>query len=75
MAGKRKTGRKKDATNRGLPELDFVVNEFGHIQSNLDIDQINEFLDRHVGDRKLAERKPEEEKNRKTSGQKPGKRP
>jgi hypothetical protein len=73
MAGKRKTDRKKDAANRGLPNLDFVVNEFGHIQSNLDIDQINEFLDRHVGDRKLAERTPDTDKDKKTSGQKPRK--
>lgn len=41
------------------PELDgfeLTINEFGEIQSNMDLNRINEFLNRNVEDKKFIER-------------------
>jgi hypothetical protein len=40
-----------------LKGLDIKINEFGEVESNIDIAKINEFLTRLVPDKKLIKRK------------------
>ena len=46
----------KARVHKDLDGLDITVNQFGEIKSNMDIEKINEFLNRNVDDKKLAER-------------------
>jgi len=50
---------KKD--NKDLKGFDIKVNEFGEIITSHKIDQINEFLDENVKDKKLEPDPPSEE--------------
>lgn len=67
---KRSSGAKTGGKPRILKDLEgfeMRVNQFGEIQSSMDIEKINEFLNKNVDDKKLAERDDYEEmrKNRK----------
>ena len=59
------TKKKKKKTPKVNPELegfDIKINTFGEITSTMDIDKINEFLDKNVEDKKLIDRDDLEEK-------------
>ena len=47
---------KKPRVHKELDGLELTVNAFGEIKSNFDIDSINEFLNKNVGDKKLKNR-------------------
>lgn len=57
--------KKKDElkVNPQLPGFDIKINSFGEIQSNYQIDEVNEFLDKNLEDKKLKDR-PEVKKNK-----------
>ena len=42
--------------NEELEGFDITIDPFGEIKSNLSIDKINEFLNKHVDDKKLRDR-------------------
>ncbi len=44
---------KKPKVNPELEGFELEINEFGEIISNYDVDKINEFLNKHVDDKKL----------------------
>lgn len=56
---KSKTG--KPQLHKELEGFEMSVNEFGEIKSTMDIQKLNEFLNRHVDDKKFHERNDEEE--------------
>jgi hypothetical protein len=53
---KKEKREKKPKVNPELRGFDIEVNSFGEISSTLSIDRINEFLNRHVEDKKLKDR-------------------
>jgi len=56
---RKKKDQKEDKNPRVNPELEgfnIRVNTFGEITSTLTIDKINQFLNRHVKDKKLKDR-------------------
>lgn len=57
---KRKIVKKPNVSDE-LKGLDFTINTLGEIKSTYDIDKINEFLNSHVEDKKLVEKKNSEE--------------
>jgi hypothetical protein len=64
MSKKKKEGKKKARVHKELEGFEIKVNPLGEITSNYNIDQINEFLNRNVRDKKLVKRDesdPEEE--------------
>lgn len=46
----------KAKVHKKLEGLDITINEFGEIESNIEIKKINKFLNRNVEDKKLAGR-------------------
>ena len=50
----------KPIVHSELEGFDIKVNEFGQIQGNLDIDALNQFLDKNVEDKKLLSEEEEE---------------
>ncbi len=46
----------KPRVNKELEGLDIRINEFGQIETNYDVDKINQFLNREVDDKKLRDR-------------------
>ncbi len=52
MAKKRKT-KKSPKVNEELSGFNIGINEFGEIRSNLNIDKLNDFLNKNVDDKKL----------------------
>lgn len=58
---KKQSKKEKPSVHEELKGFDIKVNEFGQIMSNLDIDRLNKFLNEKVDDRKLRDRKEEEE--------------
>ena len=71
---KSKTG--KPQLHKELEGFEMSVNEFGEIKSTMDVEKINEFLNRHVDDKKFKERDDEEEikKGKFVAKSKPGNR-
>ena len=60
MAKKKKKPKKNKEKPKVNPELegfDIEIDRFGEIKSNFNIDRINEFLNEHVDDKKLRDRK------------------
>lgn len=54
MGGRKKSlDKKKPDVSNELEGLEIRINSLGEIQSTLDINKINEFLDTHVEDKKL----------------------
>jgi hypothetical protein len=61
MARHKKKPKKKEKeaspkVNKALEGFDIRIDSFGEIKSTFDIDKINEFLNKNVEDKKLAER-------------------
>ena len=56
---KSKTG--KPELHQELEGFEISVNEFGEIKSTMPIEKVNEFLNRHVDDKKFKERDDQEE--------------
>lgn len=46
----------KPRVHRDLNGLEISINQFGEIKSNMDIEKVNQFLDKNVEDKKLVER-------------------
>ena len=59
----KKTEKKeaKPKVHKDLDGLEISVDQFGEIKSNMNIEKINEFLNKNVDDKKLAERKDYED--------------
>ena len=57
MAKNKKTSAKpKPKVHKDLQGLDIIIDQFGEIKANMNIEKLNEFLDKNVDDKKLAER-------------------
>jgi hypothetical protein len=46
----------KPRVHKDLSGLEISINQFGEIKSNMDIEKVNEFLNKNVEDKKLTER-------------------
>ena len=61
-AGKKKSsGKPKPKVHKDLQGLDIIIDQFGEIKANMNIEKLNEFLDKNVDDKKLAEREDYED--------------
>jgi len=67
-----RTGKKKDNDTEkktdpktDLKDFDIKINPFGEIQSNYDIETINDFLNKNLKDKKLGNRLPPRAETRK----------
>ena len=56
---------KKTSVNPELEGFDIRINPFGEIQSNYDIEAINEFLNKNLKDKKLGNKLPQRAETRK----------
>jgi len=54
---KKKKAEKKPEVHEELKGFEVKVNEFGEIETNMNVDELNEFLNRNVDDKKLREQK------------------
>jgi hypothetical protein len=52
---------KKPKVNPELEGFDITINSFGEIMPTHNIDKLNQFLNKHIDDKKLRNRKGEEE--------------
>jgi hypothetical protein len=52
----KRTNKPKPKVHKELQGFDVSIDTFGEIRSNMDIEKINEFLNKNVDDKKLAER-------------------
>jgi hypothetical protein len=48
--------KKKPRVHKDLQGFEVSINQFGELNSNMNIEKINEFLNKNVDDKKLAER-------------------
>jgi hypothetical protein len=55
-ADKKSKSKPKPKVHKDLQGLDIVIDQFGEIKANMNIEKLNEFLDKNVDDKKLAER-------------------
>ena len=55
-ADKKSKNKPKPKVHKDLQGLDIVIDQFGEIKANMNIEKLNEFLDQNVDDKKLAER-------------------
>lgn len=46
----------KPRVHKDLSGLEISIDQFGEIKSNMNIEKVNEFLDKNVEDKKLTER-------------------
>jgi hypothetical protein len=58
---KKETPKPKPKVHKELQGLDISIDQFGEIKANMDIEKLNEFLDKNVDDKKLAEREDYDE--------------
>ena len=56
MAKKKEDKKPKPKVHKDLNGFDVSIDQFGEIRSNMNIEKLNEFLDKNVDDKKLAER-------------------
>ena len=56
MAKKVPPKKKKPRVHKDLQGFEVSINQFGELNSNMNIEKINEFLNKNVDDKKLAER-------------------
>jgi hypothetical protein len=66
-----KPARKKPRVHKDLQGFEVSIDQFGEIKSNMKIEKINEFLDKNVSDKKLAERGDYEEMKKAKKKKKP----
>jgi hypothetical protein len=52
---------KSKEVHEDLEKFNVRINPFGQIESNFDIDKVNEFLDKNTGDKKIKGKKSEGE--------------
>jgi hypothetical protein len=52
----KKDNKPKPKVHKDLQGFDVSIDSFGEIKTNMDIEKINEFLNKNVDDKKLAER-------------------
>lgn len=50
------SSKPKPRVHKDLQGLDITIDQFGEIKANMNIEKLNEFLDKNVDDKKLAER-------------------
>jgi len=55
----------KPRVHKDLEGFDIRINSFGEITSSIGIDKINQFLNKHVDDKKLRGRDEDKENNEK----------
>ena len=60
-AGKKSANKPKPKVHKDLQGLDIEIDQFGEIKANMNIEKLNDFLDKNVDDKKLAEREDYEE--------------
>lgn len=67
MANKEKPVRKKPVpkVHKDLQGFEVSIDQFGEIRSNMNIEKINEFLNKNVEDKKLVERDEKPARKRK----------
>ncbi len=53
---KKKSKKGKPQVNEELEGFEIKINEFGSIESNLNPEELNQFLNKHVDDKKLRGR-------------------
>lgn len=53
--------RKKPKVHKDLDGFEVSINQFGELNSNMNIEKINEFLNKNVEDKKLTDRDESEE--------------
>jgi len=53
---KKPSSKPKPRVHKDLQGLDITIDQFGEIKANMNIEKLNEFLDKNVDDKKLAER-------------------
>lgn len=58
---KKKTQQGKPEVHEELKGFDIKINEFGEIISNYKVDKLNEFLNENVNDKKLRERRDDDD--------------
>jgi len=56
----KKKNNKKPEVHKDLEGFDIKINEFGEIETNVKVEQLNEFLDENVPDKKLDSTSEEE---------------
>lgn len=61
MAKSEPKKKRKPKVHKDLSGFEVSINQFGELNSNMDIEKINEFLNKNVDDKKLAERDDYEE--------------
>lgn len=61
-AKKKKDDSKKPKVHKDLEGFNFDINSFGEVSGSMDIDSINEFLNKNVEDKKLTEKEEKENK-------------
>ncbi|HET9053746.1 MAG TPA: hypothetical protein VFM90_06230 [Cyclobacteriaceae bacterium] len=61
MAKHSKRSTPKPRVHKDLQGFDIEIDSFGEIKSNTNIERINEFLNKNVDDKKLAEREDYDE--------------
>ena len=61
MEKKTKGDKPKPKVHKELNGFDISIDQFGEIRSNMNIEKINEFLNKNVDDKKLQERNDYEE--------------
>ncbi|MCU0357047.1 MAG: hypothetical protein MUE95_05675 [Cyclobacteriaceae bacterium] len=57
----KKSSVKKPRVHKELQGFEISIDSFGELSSNMSIDKLNEFLNKNVDDKKLAEREDYEE--------------
>jgi hypothetical protein len=53
---RKQSTKPKPKVHKDLQGLDITIDQFGEIKANMNIEKLNEFLDKNVDDKKLAER-------------------
>ena len=62
----------KPRVHKDLSGLEVSIDSFGEIRSSMNIEKINEFLDKNVSDKKLSDREDPDEKVKLKEKGKPG---
>ncbi len=57
---KKPADKPKPRVHKDLQGLDITIDQFGEIKANMNIEKLNEFLNKNVDDKKLAERDDKE---------------
>jgi hypothetical protein len=70
-----KPKKEKPSFHEGLEGFDIKVNSFGQMESSFDIEQLNEFLNKEIDDKKLSDTKAVEEAEEKVRPKEKKRRP